>query len=74
MDRTKLEAEIDAFIETHRERCLWFVRRDYHPCTEDERRWLLTEIQRRSDRATFASAGLLKRCLSPISSGGSVVS
>jgi hypothetical protein len=74
MDRANLAAEIDAFIETHRDRCLWFVRRDFHPRTDDERLWLLTEIQRHSDRATFTRAGLLKRCLSPISSDASVAS
>ena len=61
-------------IEAHRDRCLWFVRCDYRPQSDDERRWVLTEIQRRGDRATFAQAGLLKRCLSPTSSGASVVS
>lgn len=71
MDRAALEIEIDAFVDAQRDRCLWFIGREYHPRTDDERRWILTEIQRRSDRATFVRAGELKRCLSPNSSDAS---
>jgi hypothetical protein len=67
VDDSTARAEIDAFIQQHRDRCLWFVRLDYHPSTDEERRWLLTEIQRRGDRATFATASRLKRCLYPTS-------
>lgn len=74
MDRTSLETEIDAFVASHRERCLWFVRPDYRPRTDRERLWALTEIQRRADRAAFVRAGELKRCLSTISSATSAVS
>jgi hypothetical protein len=71
MDRAALIAEIDAFVDAQRDRCLWFVAHDYHPRTDDERRWILTEIQGHADRATFVRAGELKRCLSPISSDAS---
>jgi hypothetical protein len=74
MDRASLEAEIDAFVELYRDRCLWFVRRDYVPRTDDERRWALTEIQRRGDRSAFTRAGELKRWLSAISSAASAAS
>jgi hypothetical protein len=71
MDRAAVAAEIDAFIESNRDRCLWFVQPDLRPRTDDERRWLLGEILRRADRDTFARAGRLKRCLSLISKDGS---
>jgi len=63
MDRDALTAEIDAFVDAQRDRSLWFLARDYHPKTDDERRWILSEIQRRADRATFVRAAELKRCL-----------
>lgn len=72
VDRATLEQEVDAFVAAQRHRCLWFVRRDYLPSTDDERRWVLTEIQRRADRATFVRASELKQWLSPISSAASV--
>jgi len=74
MDREALEQEIDAFVEAHRSRCLWFVRHDYRPASDDERRWVLTQIQRRCDRAAFARAAMLKRWLSPSSSDASAAS
>lgn len=63
MDRDALTAEIDAFVDAQRDRSLWFLAHDYHPQTDDERRWVLSEIQRRADRATFVRAAELKRCL-----------
>ncbi len=63
MDHAALTAEIDAFVDAQRDRCLWFVAREYHPRSDDERRWILTEIQRHADRATFVRAAELKRCL-----------
>lgn len=65
MDRATLLREIDMFVDAQRDRCLWFVRRDYLPQTDDDRRWVLTQIQSRADRATFIRAGELKRWLSP---------
>lgn len=71
MDRVSLIAEIDVLVEANRNRCLWFLRQDYLPTTDDERLWVLTQIQRRCDRATFVRAGLCKRWLSPTSSAAS---
>ena len=59
-----LASEIDAFVATQRAVCLWSVRPDYLPRTDEERLWVLTEIQRRADRDAFARAGQLKRGLS----------
>jgi MoxR-like ATPase len=74
VDRATLEREVDAFVAAQRDRCLWFMRRDYLPHTDDERRWVLTEIQRRADRATFVRASELERWLSPISNAASAES
>jgi hypothetical protein len=74
VDREALHHEIDAFVEAHRDRCLWFLQTDYRPRTDEERRWVLTQIQRRCDRAAFARAATLKRWLSPNSSDASAAS
>ena len=74
MDRDAAITEIDRLVATERDRCLWFLRADYRPCTDDERRWVLTAIQGRADRATFARAAELKRWLSPISNDASAES
>ena len=74
VDRDALERQIDELVDAHRDRCLWFVSADYRPRTDEERRWALTQIQRRCDRAAFTRAAILKRWLSPISSDASAVS
>jgi len=63
VDRSEARLAIDALISEQRDRCLWWLRPGYLPSTDAERAWVLTELQRRSDRATFARAGELKRCL-----------
>lgn len=67
MERDRVRAEIDAFVETERDRSLWFLARAYKPRTDDERRWVLDQIQRHADRATFVRTAELERCLSQLS-------
>jgi hypothetical protein len=67
----EVRAEIDAFVAAHRDAALWFVHEGFVPATDEARLRALTHIQRRGDRATFARAGELKRCLSPNSSAES---
>jgi hypothetical protein len=74
MDRQALIEEIDAFVDDHRDHCLWFVRTDFRPTTDEERRWVLTQIQRRSNQSAFARAATLKRWLSPRSNDASAAS
>ncbi|MDQ3037524.1 MAG: hypothetical protein M3Y87_34335 [Myxococcota bacterium] len=66
--RTELEATIDRFVDEQRAQCLWFLRADWYPSNDEERRRVLEQIQRHADRATFVRAAELKRWLSPRSS------
>ncbi len=63
MSRIMFEREVDALIDTQRARALWFVRDDWYPSTDEERRRALDQIQRRADRETFVRAGELKKWL-----------
>jgi hypothetical protein len=64
-------ADIDAFIDEHRSRCLWFFRPDYRPGTAEERLDALERIARCGDREAFQRAAAFKRWLSQTSSAAS---
>ena len=66
--------EVDAFIASQRERCLWFMRRGFQPRSDEERLIALDTIVRHGDRAAFVRASELKRWLSQRSKSESVVS
>jgi hypothetical protein len=53
MERAALEAEIAALVVAWRTRALWWVREDWMPTTDEERRWALERIARRADRSTW---------------------
>jgi len=63
--------EVDALVDECRTRCLWYIRRDYYPRTDEERRRVLDAIQQHADVRTFKRAGRLMRWLSPPSNAGS---
>ncbi len=65
MESERLHLVIDELVAEERARSLWSLREDFLPRTDDERRWVLGEIQKRADRATFACASELKRWLAP---------
>jgi hypothetical protein len=73
-DDPKLDAEIDRLIEEQRIACLWFLRPDYHPETDDERIRALEHIERHGDLDAFRRAATLRRWLSQTSSEVSVSS
>lgn len=60
-----------ALVEEYRERCLWFLRRDYFPSTPEEALMVLDAIQRHGDRAGFQRAAEIKQWLSPPSNATS---
>jgi hypothetical protein len=62
---------IDALVDECRGRALWFVRPDYYPRTDDERRRTLEAIQKHGDVATFQRAARLHEWLSRHSSAAS---
>ena len=65
---------VDELIDECRDTCLWWQRSDYYPRTDEERRRVLADIERRADRSTFQRAARLKRWLSRPSNGGSAAS
>ena len=62
-DERELVADADRLIEEHRVSCLWFMRPDYRPSTNEERVRALEHIERHGDLDTFRRAATLKRWL-----------
>ena len=69
-----MRAAVDALVEANRLRCLWFLRRDYYPSSDEERERVLLHIERHGDRETYRRARELRRWLSPSSSARSAAS
>lgn len=67
-------AKIDRLIDENRLRCLWFLRVDYYPATDDERLRVLEYIERYGDRDAYRRATELRRWLLPPSNAGSAAS
>jgi hypothetical protein len=70
----ELARAVDALVDECRVRCLWFLRQDFYPRTDEERLRILTAIQERADLALFRRAGRLKSWLSRTSSAASASS
>jgi hypothetical protein len=66
-----LNEQIDDLVEEQRIACLWFLRPDYLPSSDQERIGVLEHIQKHGDLAAFRRAGILKRWLSQTSSAAS---
>lgn len=66
-----LDEQIDDLVDEQRIACLWFLRPDYLPSTDEERLSALELIQKHGDLAAFRRAGILKRWLSQTSSATS---
>ena len=60
-----LHDSIIQFVEKNRAQCLWFLRPDYLPTTDADRRRVLDLIERYGDRAAYVRAEELKSWLSP---------
>jgi hypothetical protein len=63
-----LEEAVNRLVDEYRLRCLWFLRENYYPTTDADRRRILRAIQRHGDRVAFEKAGELLRWLSRNSS------
>lgn len=61
-------------VDTHRLRCLWFLRPDFYPETAAEVLRVLSLIERQGDRNAFVKSAEIRQWLSPNSSARSVVS
>jgi hypothetical protein len=63
--REDLERQVDALVDACRTGCLWFLRPDYYPRTDEERLRVLDAIQKHAGLDDFRRAARLKRWLSP---------
>jgi len=69
--REELDRQVDALVDACRSDCLWFLRSDYYPRSDEERLRVLDAIQRRAGLDAYREAARLKRWLSPSSSATS---
>jgi hypothetical protein len=65
---------IDELVDECRAVALWFLKPDYYPRTDDERRSVLHEIQKHGDVQLYTRAATLERWLSRLSSAASAAS
>ena len=64
MSSEKIGAEeIDRLVDEYRDRCLWFLRRDFYPKTLEERLRVLGYIERHGDRSGFQRAAQARQWL-----------
>ena len=68
------DAALRELVDDYRDRCLWFLRRDYYPATAEEARGVLDSIQRHGDCEAFRRAAEVRRWFSPHSSERSAAS
>lgn len=73
MDLPSLHAAqaLRALVDEYRDRCLWYLRRDYYPVTRDEALRVLDAIERHGSRDAFRRAAEIRSWLSPPSSATS---
>jgi len=67
-ESANVEQLVDELVDAYRTQCLWFLRRDYYPRTDEERLRVLSTIQRYGDRTAFLRAAEAKAWLSQRSS------
>lgn len=65
------EAALRELVDECRDRCLWFLRRDYYPATIEEAHRVLDAIQRHGSRDGFRRAARIRQWLSRPSSATS---
>lgn len=69
-----VDQEVKALVDEYRTRCLWFLRPDYYPSTDQDRLRILGYIERYGDLAGFQRAGKVRQWLSQNSNARSAVS
>jgi hypothetical protein len=69
-----LEQQFNRLVDEYRSRCLWFLRPDYYPTSDEDRLRVLGYIERHGDRAAFQRAAAARRWLSQGSSARSAAS
>ena len=69
--REELNRQVDVLVDACRADCLWSLRQDYYPRSDEERLRVLEAIQRHAGLDAFREAARLKRWLSAVSSATS---
>ena len=69
-----LRRQVNQLVDEYRDRCLWFLRKDYYPTDLQDILRTLDYIRRYGDLEAFRKAGELYQWLSADSSGSSAVS
>jgi len=65
---------VNHLVDEYRRHCLWFLRDDYYPATDEERLRVLAYIQRHGDRSAYMRAAEVRRWLLRTSSAASAAS
>ena len=60
---SKVMRAIEEIVEEYRDRCLWFLKRDFVPRTPEEALRVLDLIERYGDRASFERVQRLRTWL-----------
>jgi len=71
MNPGPIEESVNRLVDENRLRCLWFLRSDYYPKTDEDRLRVLGYIERHGDREAFRRAAELRQWLSRTSSAPS---
>ena len=71
---TDIAEAIDRLVDEYRHRCLWFLREDYYPITDDDRIRVLDSIARHGDVTAYRRASEIRQWLSRRSSARSAAS
>jgi len=71
MNQGPIEESVNRLVDEYRLRCLWFLRSDYYPKTDEDRLRVLGYIERHGDREAFRRAAELRQWLSRTSSAPS---
>jgi hypothetical protein len=71
-EQERLYAALRALMDDYRSRCLWFLRGDYYPSTDEEWVRVLEQIERHGDREAYRKASVIREWLSRNSSAASV--
>ena len=66
-----LARAVDRLVDRYRVECLWFLREDYYPASDEERLRVLEYVERYGDREAWKAAAELRRWLSATSSAKS---
>lgn len=63
-----VERALRSLVDDYRDRCLWFLRRDYYSSTPEEGLRVLAAIERQGDVQAFRRVAEIRRWLSTSSS------